>query len=168
MLDLGRADSPLPHGEDMDIDPLDDPSDDRHIRVEYHPHAKKPDERILIDRRAPSIATSTEHDRGSALPELFGRTPWAPFRTRADAEFADIAVRARMTGDILKDYLRAASTPKPLHNIDDPRYQAPYHWHEKSNITFTSVKDYEDSLARARKYVQQVISLSLLTRWDLA
>jgi hypothetical protein len=62
-----------------------------------------------------------------------------------------------MTGDVLKEYLRGAGAPMRELNIDDSRYQHPYDWHEKSRITFTSLKDFNDALERARNYVLKVM-----------
>ncbi|KAF9784401.1 hypothetical protein BJ322DRAFT_1194914 [Thelephora terrestris] len=61
---------------------------DDDIRVEYHPNSGRQTEVFKLDEyRQPTTAASTTAD-----PE-----PWAPFRTREDFEFAEIALETGMT-----------------------------------------------------------------------
>jgi hypothetical protein len=141
-------------------------SQDRYIRVEHHPHARRPNDTITIDVPPPSEsapAPAAPLDAPS-LHDVLGRRPWAPFRTRADAEAASVAIRAGMTGDVLKDYLKGVGAPiRQDSDFTVPGYQKPFDWHDGSRVTFTSLQDYQNCLERARKYVVKV-SFSLFTR----
>ena len=81
-----------------DDSPNLDPTNDTHhpvrayqdndIRVEYHPNSGRNTDHFKVDKYRRSIPNT----RTTLEPE-----PWAPFRTREDFEFAEIALETGMT-----------------------------------------------------------------------
>lgn len=60
------------------------------IRTKYHPNSKRP----------PQLAAFEEYrDRPPVNPPLAKSEPWSPFVSRADFEFAEIALEAALTKD---------------------------------------------------------------------
>jgi hypothetical protein len=137
-------------------------SSSEYIRTQYHPHACKVDDIEYLDGSVPSKATSsTSEELGLDTAEAILRNlpyqrPWAPFRSRADFEVAELATKLLAKGDALADLIRGTGPPRLDKTLDIPGYQHPLHWHDESKVTFSSVKDFDEIMARARTYVLEV------------
>ena len=60
------------------------------IRIEYHPHSERPAE-IL------PLKDYQERQRKIKTPKLNTHQPWKPFQTRAEFEFAEVALKAGLS-----------------------------------------------------------------------
>jgi hypothetical protein len=109
------------------------------IEIIHHPHSGilEP-EFIFCDLPSASPATDlpllTQH-------QLLEK-PWAPFRTRADFEFAETMVQSAAHKDTIKKLIKGIRY----------RWTDPGH----SHITFRNLKDYTQSLNVARTFVVPV------------
>lgn len=141
--DTVTQDMSAPASQDSEvIEPLYHPS----FHYQPHPHSSRSawtvslQEPSLSNGNASSLDsdTSSESRRGRVLD---GAIPWAPFRTRADFEYTETAVKGLLHKDIVNTQLRGMSGS----------------WSKNgSHITLRSNKDMEDALDRARTRVHQV------------
>jgi hypothetical protein len=101
-----------------------------HLKVQYHPLSKIPDKMIEFSEGVPTLHISI---KPPPAPQ-----PWAPFRSRADFEFAEL---------VTSDHLSAASI------------QAHIRLHQQSphpSISFQSVGDLERVRTQASKLITAV------------
>ena len=107
------------------------------IEVIYHPHnGNRTSTAIHLGASAEKQNASVK--RGICIP-LHGK-PWAPFRTRSDFEFAEVAVTQGFTAPTVKTLLNG------------------YHgrWADHSKITLRDNDSLQESLSAARTFVTQV------------
>lgn len=120
----------------MTPDPSSSP--DEFIEIQHHPHSNL-HERTIVPLDAEEFP-KTKMDAPSLIQDIPDpEWPWAPFRTRADFEFAEIVV----TGCLKKDI-----TDKILDGIHGG-------WAKNTSLTFRTHQDVQDSLASARKFILQ-------------
>ncbi|KAF8523994.1 hypothetical protein JB92DRAFT_2827152 [Gautieria morchelliformis] len=108
------------------------------IELRHHPHSGilEP-EFIFWD--LPSGNLVSEQDRDSPQQCYNTAKPWAPFHTRADFEFAEIAIQSAMHTDSIKRLIMGIK-----HNWTDPGH---------SRLTFQDINDFDNTMGFARKYV---------------
>jgi hypothetical protein len=140
---------------------------DDYIRYIYHPKLQKPERVEYLSH--PTSTVSLLHETNAAhsgldefLQHLPSQRPWAPFRTRADFEVAELATRLLAKGDDLKDLICGVGTPVHDAMMDIAGYQHLWDWHDETKVTFTLIKDFESTLARARTYVLGVCSNDII------
>lgn len=100
------------------------------IEVYHHPHSGK-DTPTVIPLDDPTKIHSSPH---SVKPLIASAKPWAPFRTHADFEFAELAVTECLSKMAINRIL------KGYHD----------HWAKKTTITFKGHSDLQASLSAAR------------------
>ncbi|EGO31125.1 hypothetical protein SERLADRAFT_432782 [Serpula lacrymans var. lacrymans S7.9] len=107
------------------------------IQVVHHPQSGKHDPVIIpLDSVIPS-ADQGNHEAG--LGSALEIKPWAPFRNRADFEYAETAVKGLLSKAIVNTQL----------------YGIHHGWADNTNITFRNYADIEKTLQVARaQYVQ--------------
>lgn len=105
-----------------------------YIKVVYHPHSGKAPEIVSLDSHTPS---------GPAVAEntTLDDRPWAPFRSRADFEFAESAVNEKLSRKAVDVHLTG------MHGS----------WsRDGSNVSFRDYNDLRYSLDAARDFVTDV------------
>ena len=106
------------------------------IKIIHHPHSLIAEPTI--------IPLEGENTVNSAQPiPVFpqkANKPWAPFRTRADFEYTETAVKGLLSKSIVDAQLRGINNS----------------WSKHSKITLRSYADVEDSLGAARTYGVEV------------
>jgi hypothetical protein len=144
--------------------------DEQYILYEYHPNSGLTTKREVIGA---TVASSKSQQHASPLnaPGIDALEPWRPYKSRADFEFAEIFVNAKMGQDTAKRYLAGVTGLFPdgmfkgldIPNIKfPPNYVPPYQWFDASKITFKSRQDLDRTLERARKHILQVSCVLLL------
>lgn len=112
------------------------------IEIEYHPHSGLDKTIISLDTAA-SIPSTTPRPRRSIVPQ--GRHPWAPFRSRADFEWAETMYQS--SPDNIKKQLNG------IHGSWNPHGTA---------ITIKTPDELRAYLEKAHHYVVEVIILTRL------
>jgi len=90
-------------------------------------------EPTIIPLEGGSIVENTP-DKAPTFMQDTSEKPWAPFRTRADFEYAEMAIKGLLSKNIVDSQLRGINN----------------HWAEKSKIKFQTYADMERTLAIAR------------------
>jgi hypothetical protein len=124
------------------------PTSATYLEIIHHPHSgiSEP-EYIFRDLPVPEEDLSDDLQTTSRHTKP-GAKPWAPFRSRADFEFAEIAVQERLKTKTIGTLLGRIKN-----DWTDPGH---------TRVTFHDLDDYSQSLAFARKYVVQVCLRLLL------
>lgn len=60
------------------------------IKIEYHPHTKRPPDIFSLN-----VYQARRHK--IKVPRTNSKRPWKPFQTRAEFEFAEVALKASLT-----------------------------------------------------------------------
>lgn len=110
-----------------------------YIEIIHHPSSGLEPE--FIFQGLPSLTQATNHQAAHQSK----RVPWAPFRTRADFEFAEIVTQSALSSSTIKKLLKGIR-----HSWTDPGH---------SRITFENFKDFKQCMEASRKYVVQVSSI---------
>ena len=108
------------------------------LEIIHHPHSGISDPEFKF-RDLPSDCLTTEVP---TVARCLKGSPWAPFRTRADFEFAETVIQAATHAKTIDRLI------KGIRN----------HWTDPghSQITFRNVKHFNQSMKAARKFVVQV------------
>lgn len=121
------------------------------IEIRHHPHSGKFNSTII------SLDNPQENQLGSSTGYVLSSIsakPWAPFRTRADFEFAEM----------VKSGLHFRSIKKLLEGFNRC-------WATQTLLSIKNYADFQDSLAAARHFSIQVLFLSFekltLIYWSL-
>ncbi|KIJ33454.1 hypothetical protein M422DRAFT_264558 [Sphaerobolus stellatus SS14] len=116
------------------------PSNSLYIEVIHHPHSGGFTTTII------PIASQIGSDKPvkSSVPEAYqipvrGK-PWAPFRTREDFEFAELAVTEGFNSHCIQ---------KTLDGVNG-------RWARKSRLTIMDTNDLKESIAAAQRFVTQM------------
>jgi hypothetical protein len=109
------------------------------IEIIHHPHSKLEPEFIFRDLPAETLLT--EEAANTTFQRSQGK-PWAPFRTRADFEFAETVIKSATGTDTIDALIKGIQN-----SWTDPGH---------SRITFHDVNHLNQSMEAARKYVVQV------------
>lgn len=119
-----------------------------YLEIIHHPHSGISEPEYIF-RDLPTLGEDLSNNlQTTSRHTKPGAKPWAPFRSRADFEFAEIAVKERF---------KTQTIGTMLGRIKDD-WTNPGH----TRLTFHDLDDYKQSLAFARKYVVQVcLKLSL-------
>ncbi|KAF8521919.1 hypothetical protein BU17DRAFT_87479 [Hysterangium stoloniferum] len=120
-----------------------------YIMVVHHPHSGLPDDFIYHDANTPTPST------GEALLHVHRHQmgqPWAPFRTRADFEFAQLNVDAGLSAEFTKRMLKGVTG-----SWVDPGH---------GKVTFSSLDDYKAGLEAARNWVPEFKKSSVSEVYD--
>lgn len=123
------------------------------IRIIPHPHDKSSQPKdIFLEGSWPDEPDPGKHQTAANCPPKPISKPWAPFRNRADFEFAESVVVPNLSKDWVNVQLRGINGG----------------WSKDgTNITFKSYDHMEKSLAAARKFVVQVSNLFITSRSGL-
>ncbi|KZV97954.1 hypothetical protein EXIGLDRAFT_810450, partial [Exidia glandulosa HHB12029] len=117
-----------------------------YIKIVHHPHSGRPPDIIPLDDDVPtpaqpeSVDATTRSDR-----------PWAPFRSRADFEFAESAINDKL--------------PRRTINVHLQGMHAGWS-RDGSNISFETYEDLRRSLDAARDFVTDFQEGSVTARFD--
>jgi hypothetical protein len=101
-----------------------------YLKVQYHPGSKIPDKTVEFSEGVPALHISI---KPPAEPE-----PWAPFRSQADFEFAELVTSDHLSADSIQAHIR-------LHQ------QSPY-----PAISFQSLSDLDKVRTQASKLITEV------------
>lgn len=115
------------------------------IEVIHHPHSGKLAPEYFF-RDLPSDTLPITELKTLMRPHSKG-WPWAPFRTWADFEFAEVAIQSAMHSRTIKQLIKGVR-----HSWTDPGH---------SRITFQDLKDFNQSMHAARQFVVQVCGFLL-------
>jgi hypothetical protein len=108
------------------------------IKIIHHPHSLIAEPTIIPLEGESTI--NAAQPIPVFPPSQQANKPWAPFRTRADFEYTETAVKGLLSKPIVD---------AQLHGINNS-------WSERSKITLRSYADMEDSLGAARMYGVEV------------
>jgi hypothetical protein len=61
------------------------------IKIEYHPHSKRPPEIVSLEEY------QVRRRKNKVAQRATIKRPWKPFQTRAEFEFAEVALKASLT-----------------------------------------------------------------------
>lgn len=116
-----------------------------YLRIIPHPHSTDPTPRIIpLDSDSAEVYHSNSEPTEVPLREEYGRAPWFPFRSRADFEATEIAVKGLLSTHLTDNLLRGASSTWPSKG--------------RSYVTLKDHTEMEAALASARKYGVKVRS----------
>ncbi|THU83784.1 hypothetical protein K435DRAFT_807241 [Dendrothele bispora CBS 962.96] len=101
------------------------------IQIDTHPDANIPTKHIPLDSKD-NAQDSSQKESGPGPAHAWN--PWTPFRSRADFEFTEIAVRSNLPKETVNAQLHLLHTS----------------WAPHSNITLTGYSDMEKTLLSAR------------------
>lgn len=136
---LDREGVYIQHGLQRPFSPLADTPQDvprAYIKIVYHPHSGRQPLIVPLDGNTPAQTTNTAKDAPQS-----GDRPWAPFRSRADFEFAESAVNEKMSHHAVDVHLQG------MHGS----------WSRSgSNISFRNYDDLRRSLDAARDLITDV------------
>ncbi|KZV79960.1 hypothetical protein EXIGLDRAFT_817958, partial [Exidia glandulosa HHB12029] len=117
-----------------------------YIKIVYHPHSGRVDDIIRLDTESSEPTNSVPI--GTSPPD---ERPWAPFRSRADFEFAESAVNEKLSRKTVDTHLKGMHGP----------------WSRSgSNISFQNHDDLRRSLDAARDFVTDFKEGSITARFD--
>ncbi len=111
-----------------------------YIKIIPHPHSSNTDITIVPLSLSDASLVSTQSATTSFLPEPESR-PWAPFRTLADFEYTETAVKGLLSKDLVDKQLNGFNKKWSIGG---------------SHLTLHTYKDMQDALAKAREYGVQV------------
>jgi hypothetical protein len=111
---------------------------DVYIKIIPHPHSSNPATIIPL--------TSNDASAMNFVPNHTSR-PWAPFKTLADFEYTETAVKGLLSKDLVNKQLAGFNEGWSIGG---------------SRLTIHNYKDMQRSLAKAREYGIQVLLLAFL------
>jgi hypothetical protein len=133
----------------VDISP-EPPAPSTFIKIIHHPHSMVCDPTIIPLEG--EMAENRAQTTNSVFVQHTEPMPWAPFRTRADFEYAESAVIGLLSKPIVD---------KQLQGINGS-------WAKRSHITFRSYADLEKTLAASRADGVQVIIVGYFLTTELS
>jgi hypothetical protein len=108
-----------------------------YIHIQHHPRSGKPDETIPLD----GGGLPDNEPAHPPAPARYGlEVPWAPFRTRADFEAAEICVQGRLNDPLCNRLIKSQ----------------PYWSRGESEVTLKDIHDLGRYLEKARGHVGKV------------
>jgi hypothetical protein len=117
---------------DIDVPPAAPTLPSKFIKIISHPHSMTT-EPTIIPLEGGSVVESTP-DKAPTFIQDVGEKPWAPFRTRADFEYTETAIKGLLSKNIVDAQLQGINN----------------HWAKRSKITLQTYMDMERTLAIAR------------------
>jgi hypothetical protein len=116
-----------------------------YIKIIPHPHSVD-DTMTIMALESGNMSPSSSQASTTFIPAPESR-PWAPFRTRADFEYTETAVKGLLSKNLIN---------KQLAGFNDGWSMG------RSHLTICTYKDMQKSLAQAQEYIVQVSCTVLL------
>jgi hypothetical protein len=143
----------------VDGEPASPPSQERYIRVQHHPRSGLEDLVLSLDSALP--AAPDQPGQVKPLVHEGYERAWAPFKTRADFEVAQLITTERMTDEKIDSFLAGVAST-PAHDVESHTrdYQPAYIWHSgRSFVNMKSSRDYHKIMEKARDHTVAVSNI---------